>query len=86
MGKGTYLGGSTVVYSGDFGFTPLPEGGEKLPGKSPPTANQLAAQLRSEQAKKRLASKAAKLKKYNRTMNKVKQANARRAKRSKTPR
>jgi hypothetical protein len=56
MGRGTYLGGSTVVRNG-FGFTPLLDDAGYKPGPSTPTKNQELARERHLIAKHRKALK-----------------------------
>ena len=56
MGKGSYLGGNTVIRGGK-GFTALPEGGEGSGKPSTPTQNQLKAMKRSNKIKNRRTAK-----------------------------
>lgn len=60
MGRGSYLGGGTVVTNGR-GFTSLPEGGEATKGRSAPTPNQVAQLKRSDKIKARRTTKVRKL-------------------------
>jgi hypothetical protein len=60
MGRGSYLGGGTLIHGDGFGFTPLLDDGGYKPGLSRLTPNQVIAQAKIDKrlgAKKRKAKK-----------------------------